>query len=141
MQRTSVHHEHVTGKRDASIALNDVGVRSFGENGFAVLTEAFVADELAAEVDYVFADAFGIATRHDGQPARFVPGADNGRALHDDAFGTALSLFNGAPLGVSPSPHPVVATFPQFAPAGHRDLPALAELFGLREHAPDDGVR
>jgi Domain of unknown function (DUF4331) len=76
-----------------------------------------------------------------GLPARFHPGAGNGRALHDDAFGTALSLFNGAPLGVSPSPHPVVTTFPHLAPAGHRDLPALAELFGLREHAPHNGVR
>lgn len=76
-----------------------------------------------------------------GQPARFYPGAGNGRGLHDDAFGTAVSLFNGAPLGVSPSPHPVVGAFPHLAPAGHRDLPALAELFGLREHAPDNGAR
>jgi len=76
-----------------------------------------------------------------GQPARFHPGAGNGRALDDDAFGTALSLFNGAPLGVSPSPHPVVAAFPHLAPAGHRDLTALADLFGLREHAPEKGRR
>lgn len=75
-----------------------------------------------------------------GQPARFLPGAGNGRALHDDAFGTAVSLFNGAPLGVSPSPHPLVAAFPHLPPPGHRDMPALAELFGLREHAPDKGV-
>jgi hypothetical protein len=76
-----------------------------------------------------------------GRRARFRPGAGNGRGLHDDAFGTALSLFNGAPLGASPSPHPVVGAFPHLAPAGHRDLPALAELFGLREHAPDSRAR
>ena len=61
MQRTfsSVHHEHVPGKGDASIALDDLGVRSFRQDGFAVLPEAFVADELAAETDHVFPDAFG----------------------------------------------------------------------------------
>ena len=63
---SSVHHEHVAGTRDASIVLNDLDVRSFRENGFAVLTDAFAADELAAEMDDVFADAFGIETMQDG---------------------------------------------------------------------------
>lgn len=71
-----------------------------------------------------------------GQPARFAPGTGNGRGLHDDAFGTALSLLAGRPLGVTASPHPVVPGFPHLAPAGHEDIPALADLFGLREHAP-----
>jgi hypothetical protein len=68
MQRTfpSVHHEHVAGKGNPSIVLNDLGVRSFRENGFAVLTDAFAADELAAEMDDVFADAFGIETLQQG---------------------------------------------------------------------------
>jgi hypothetical protein len=26
--------------------------------------------------------------------------------------------------------------FPYLAPAGHQDIPALADLLGLREHAP-----
>ncbi|HLO35389.1 MAG TPA: acetyltransferase, partial [Candidatus Deferrimicrobium sp.] len=72
-----------------------------------------------------------------GEPARFEPGAGNGRALHDDAFGIALSVVNGGPLGGSVSPHPVVADFPHLAPAGTDDLPALLELFGLRQPAPE----
>jgi hypothetical protein len=71
-----------------------------------------------------------------GQPARFAPGTGNGRGLHDDAFGTTLSLLAGGRLGVTTSPHPVVPGFPHLAPAGHEDIPALADLLGLREHAP-----
>jgi Domain of unknown function (DUF4331) len=71
-----------------------------------------------------------------GQPARFAPGTGNGRGLHDDAFGTALSLLVGDQLGVTTSPNPVVAAFPHLAPVGHEDIAALADLFGLREHAP-----
>jgi hypothetical protein len=69
-----------------------------------------------------------------GQPARFAPGTGNGRGLHDDAFGTTLSLLAGRPLGVTTSPNPVVPGFPYLAPAGHDDLPALADLLGLRRH-------
>jgi uncharacterized protein DUF4331 len=71
-----------------------------------------------------------------GQEARYAPGTGNGRGLHDDAFGTAVSLLVGDRLGVTASPNPVVSGFPHLAPAGHEDLPALADLLGLREHAP-----
>jgi hypothetical protein len=67
-----------------------------------------------------------------GQPARFAPGTGNGRGLHDDAFGTTLSLLVGHRLGVTTSPNPVVPGFPHLAPAGHEDIPALADLLGLR---------
>jgi len=67
-----------------------------------------------------------------GQPARFAPGTGNGRGLHDDAFGSTLSLMVGHELGVTTSPHPVVPDFPHLAPAGHDDIPALAGLLGLR---------
>jgi hypothetical protein len=70
-----------------------------------------------------------------GQPAHFAPGTGNGRGLHDDAFGTTLSLLTGRPLGVTTSPHPVLPEFPHLAPAGHDDIPALADMLGLREHA------
>ncbi len=70
-----------------------------------------------------------------GQPARFAPGTGNGRGLHDDAFGTTLSLMVGRPLGVTASPYPVVPDFPHLAPAGHDDIPALADMLGLRGHA------
>src|SRR5580658_10240328 len=70
-----------------------------------------------------------------GQPAQFAPGAGNGRGLHDDAFGATLSLLVGRPLGVTTSPYPVVPEFPHLAPAGHDDLPALADMLGLRGHA------
>ena len=70
-----------------------------------------------------------------GQPARFAPGTGNGRGLHDDAFGTTLSLMVGRRLGVTTSPYPVVPEFPHLAPAGHDDIPALADMLGLRAHA------
>ena len=75
-----------------------------------------------------------------GQPARFAPGTGNGRGLHDDAFGTALSLLAGDQLGVTTSPHLVTPEFPHLAPTGHEDIPALADLFGLREHAPQQSA-
>jgi hypothetical protein len=71
-----------------------------------------------------------------GQPARYHPGTGNGRTLYDDAFGTALTLLNGSPLGVTPSPHPLVPEFPHLLPANHDELPALADLFGLRPLDP-----
>jgi Domain of unknown function (DUF4331) len=71
-----------------------------------------------------------------GQPARFAPGTGNGRGLHDDAFGTTLSLLVGRQLGVTTSPYPVVPEFPHLAPPGHDDIRALADMLGLREHAP-----
>jgi hypothetical protein len=77
-------------------------------------------------------------TLRPGQPARYQPGTGNGRTLHHDAFGTALTVLNGSPLGVTPSPHPLVSEFPHLVPANHDDLPALADLFGLR---PLDVVR
>jgi uncharacterized protein DUF4331 len=76
-----------------------------------------------------------VLTLRPGRPARYEPGAGNGRGLHDDAFGIALSVFNGGPIGGSTSPHPVVSTFPHLAPPDRQDLPALLELFGLRERA------
>jgi hypothetical protein len=69
-----------------------------------------------------------------GQSAQFAPGTGNGRGLHDDAFGATVSLIAGHPLGVTASPHPVVPEFPHLAPAGHGDLPALADMLGLRGH-------
>jgi len=39
-------------------------------------------------------------------------------------------------LGATTSPNPVVPGFPHLAPAGHEDLPALADLLGLRKHTP-----
>ena len=74
-----------------------------------------------------------------GQPARYQPGAGNGRGLLDDAFGIALSLFHGSALGNTTSPHRDVPEFPHLAPADRRDLPALMDLFGLRrQDGPTD---
>lgn len=72
-----------------------------------------------------------------GRPAAYRPGSGNGRGLHDDAFGIALSVFNGSPLGGSDSPHPFVPDFPHLPPADHAELPALADLFGLRGREPE----
>lgn len=67
-----------------------------------------------------------------GEPARFAPGNGNGRALHDDAFGIALSAFAGDDLGSTVSPHRVNPEFPHLSAPNREDLPALADMFGLR---------
>jgi uncharacterized protein DUF4331 len=100
----------------------------------ATLSGAAQPDEHAAAVVAAFLP--DVLHYRPGQPARFAPGTGNGRGLHDDAFGTALSLLVGDQLGATTSPHPVTPEFPHLAPTGHEDIPALADLFGLREHAP-----
>lgn len=72
-----------------------------------------------------------------GVAAHFRAGSDNGRALDDDAFGTALSQLVGHPLAGSRAPFAISPTFP-YLPAPHDgDLPALLELFGLRPAGAD----
>jgi hypothetical protein len=100
----------------------------------ANLSRATDPDEHAATVVAAFLP--DLLRYRPGQPARFAPGTGNGRGLHDDAFGTTLSLLAGHQLGVTTSPNPVVPAFPHLAPPGHEDIPALADLLGLREHAP-----
>ena len=87
----------------------------------AMVTAAFLPDQLRYRP---------------GQPARFAPGTGNGRGLHDDAFGATLSLMVGRPLGLTSSPYPAVPQFPHLAAAGYDDLPALADMLGLRDHIP-----
>jgi len=101
----------------------------------AELSGAAIPDEQAATVVAAFLP--DQLRYRPGQPAHFAPGTGNGRGLHDDAFGTTLSLMVGRPLGVTTSPHPVVPEFPHLAPAGHDDLPALADMLGLRELSAD----
>ena len=100
----------------------------------AKLSGAVHPDEHAATLVAAFLP--DVLRYRPGQPARFAPGTGNGRGLHDDAFGTALSLLAGDQLGVTTSPGLVVTEFPHLAPTGQEDIPALADLFGLREHAP-----
>lgn len=72
-----------------------------------------------------------------GVPARFVPGSGNGRALGDDAFGTAVSLLVGHRRGDSLAPFAPRPTFPYLPPAHTGELPALLELFGIRPAGAD----
>ena len=72
-----------------------------------------------------------------GRPAAYHPGGGNGRGLFDDAFGTALSVLNGGSLGVSRSPHAVAPEFPYLPTADRNEMPALADLFGLRGQTPE----
>lgn len=72
-----------------------------------------------------------------GRPAAYHPGGGNGRGLLDDAFGTALSVLNGGPLGVSRSRHAVAPEFPYLPTADRNEMPALADLFGLRGQTPE----
>jgi hypothetical protein len=52
-----------------------------------------------------------------GSRTSITPGVSNGRGLHEDAFGIALSVLTGSPLGGSPSPHPrALSEFPHLAP-------------------------
>ena len=100
----------------------------------AELTRAANPDEHAAMLVAAFLP--DLLRYRAGKPARFAPGTGNGRGLHDDAFGTTLSLVVGRQLGVTTSPHPVVPEFPHLAPAGHDDIPALRDMLGLRAHGP-----
>jgi hypothetical protein len=104
-------------------ALNVAQLSNVGSPGrhAAMVTAAFLPDQLRYRP---------------GQPAHFTPGSGNGRGLHDDAFGATLSLVAGRPLGHTASPHPVMPQFPHLAPALHDDLPALADMLGLRGHRP-----
>jgi hypothetical protein len=70
-----------------------------------------------------------------GQPVQFHPGGGNGRALTDDAFGTALQFVTGRPIANSASPVTPTPAFPYLAPPHTGELPSLAALFGLR--SPD----
>jgi hypothetical protein len=106
--------------RRTAAAVAELSQASSPDEHAATLVAAFLPDQLRYRP---------------GQPARFAPGPGNGRDLRDDAFGTTLSLTVGRPLGITTSPYPVVPGFPHLAPAGHDDIPALADMLGLREHA------
>jgi len=91
-------------------------------------------DEHAASVAHAFLP--DVLRFRPGQPARYQPGTGNGRGLQDDAFGIAVSVLNGRPLGRTDSPHPVVPEFPHLSPANDENMPALVDLFGLRALVP-----
>ena len=72
-----------------------------------------------------------------GQPASFQPGSGNGRALDDDTFDIAVAVLAGSTLGNASIPRPPTAEFPYLSAPRPAELPALADLFGLREHRPE----
>ena len=67
-----------------------------------------------------------------GTPAAFEPGGGNGRALDDDSFDIAVGFLAGSPLGSASIPCSATAAFPYLSAPQPADLPALADLFGLR---------
>jgi hypothetical protein len=71
-----------------------------------------------------------------GQPASFQPGSGNGRALDDDAFDIAVAVLAGSTLGHASVPRPPTPEFPYLSAPSPAELPALADLFGLRELGP-----
>jgi hypothetical protein len=71
-----------------------------------------------------------------GQPAAFEPGTGNGRALDDDAFDIAVAVLAGTVLGTASVPRPPAPGFPYLSAPRPAQLPALADLFGLREYKP-----
>ena len=68
-----------------------------------------------------------------GQPASFQPGGGNGRALDDNTFDIAVAVLAGSTLGNASVPRPPTAEFPYLSAPQPTELPALADLFGLRE--------
>ena len=72
-----------------------------------------------------------------GQPASFQPGGGNGRALDDDTFDIAVAVLAGSTLGNASVPRPPASEFPYLSAPRQAALPALADLFGLREHEPE----
>ena len=78
-----------------------------------------------------------VVTYQAGQPAFFQPGGGNGRALDDNAFDTAVAVLAGSTLGNASVPRPPTAEFPYLSAPQPADLPALADLFGLRQHRPE----
>jgi hypothetical protein len=72
-----------------------------------------------------------------GQPASFQPGGGNGRALDDNTFDIAVAVLAGSTLGNASVPRPPTAEFPYLSAPRPAELPALADLFGLREQRPE----
>ena len=79
----------------------------------------------------------GLVTYQPGQPASFQPGGGNGRALDDNTFDIAVAALAGPTLGNASVPRPPTAEFPYLSAPSPAELPALADLFGLREHSPE----
>jgi hypothetical protein len=115
------------------VRLHGARLRVVAEN-LAILRG--IADPVGHAAGVIRAFLPDVLTFRPGSPARYEPGTGNGRGLHDDAFGIALSVLNAGPLGGSQSPHPAVSAFPHLAPADRSDLPALLDMFGLRQHGP-----
>jgi hypothetical protein len=78
-----------------------------------------------------------LVTYQPGQPASFQPGGGSGRALDDNAFDIAVAVLAGSTLGNASVPPPPTAEFPYLSAPSPAELPALADLFGLREHSPE----
>jgi len=78
-----------------------------------------------------------LVTYQPGRPASFQPGGGNGRALGDNAFDIAVAVLAGSTLGNASVPRPPTAEFPYLSAPSPAELPALADLFGLREHGPE----
>lgn len=115
------------------VRLHGARLRVVAEN-IAVLQG--LADPVGHASSVIEAFLPDVLTLRPGSPARYEPGTGNGRGLHDDAFGIALSILNGSPLGGTPSPHPAVFAFPHLAPADRSELPSLLDMFGLRPQSP-----
>src|SRR4029077_8778051 len=62
----------------------------------------------------------------------------NGRALDDNTFDIAVAVLAGSTLGNASVPRPPTAEFPYLSAPRPAELLALADLFGLREHRPEN---
>lgn len=78
-----------------------------------------------------------VVTYQPGQPASFRPGGGNGRALDDNTFDIAVAVLAGSTLGNASVPRPPTSEFPYLSAPSPGELPALADIFGLREHKPE----
>jgi hypothetical protein len=131
------------GEETEQLNAGDPGSDTMRYRSSVVRTALTVAELAGVEDPQAHAVAVAAAFLPDvlhyrpGAPARFAPGSGNGRAMDDDAFGTAVSLLVGHRRGGSPAPFAPSATFP-YVPRPHAgELPALLELFGLRSAGAD----
>jgi Domain of unknown function (DUF4331) len=113
-------------------------------HGKRVLSIASAAARLAgpadpdAHAEHVQAAFLPDVVRYQpGQPASFQPGGGNGRALDDNTFDIAVAVLAGSTLGNASVPRPPTAEFPYLSAPSPAELPAFADLFGLREHKPE----
>jgi len=115
----------------------EVHGRRVGRIASAVAHLAGLHDPTAHAEKVVAAFLPDVVRYQPGVPAVFEPGGGNGRALSDDSFDIAVEFLAGSRLGNASTSRPPTPEFPYLSAPQPADLPALADLFGLRGQHPN----